>query len=71
MRRTVQSHGLPVVPLPPLHSPPRPLEVASLGPLSWVPPGVRAVYSSNVQRQPSKENHEVRQLVVMSNDIDM
>jgi hypothetical protein len=51
MRRTAHSHGLPVVHLPPLHSP-RPLEVASLGPLSWVLPGVKAAYSSNIQRQP-------------------
>jgi hypothetical protein len=59
MRHTAHSPGLPVVPLPPLHSP-RPLEVASLGPLSLVPHGARAVYASNVQRQPSKENHGVR-----------
>ena len=50
MRRTACSHGLPVVPHPPLHSPLLPLEVAASGPLSWVLIGV-AVYSPNVQCQ--------------------
>ena len=49
MRRTACSHGLPVVPHPPLHSL-LPLEVAASGPLSWVLIGV-AVYSPNVQCQ--------------------